>query len=133
MRDKMAPNELFTALANKSVLDAAGGSLGTGFSNADRDYLSSTVASGGNTKEGNKAIVQAAMAVEQRKRDVAKLARDYAKSHGDQIDAGFDEHLAQWAEQNPLFDKMPKLSTQQQQQQQRPSGTTKSGVGWSIE
>ena len=101
--DKMAPNELFSALANKTVLDAAGGSLGTGFSNADRDYLSSTVANANNTKEGNKAIVQTALAVEQRKRDVAKMARDYAKSHGDQIDAGFDEHLAQWAEKNPLF------------------------------
>jgi hypothetical protein len=130
--DKMAPNELFTALANKSVLDAAGGSLGTGFSNADRDYLSSTVASGGNTKEGNKAIVQAAMAVEQRKRDVAKLARDYAKSHGDQIDAGFDEHLAQWAEQNQLFDKMPKLPSRQQGAVQEGATATNKQTGQKI-
>jgi hypothetical protein len=100
--DNAAPNELFAKVANKLVLDLAGGSLGTGFSNADRDYLASTVPNLANTPEGNKQIIQVMKTVEQRKSDVAKLAREYSKQNG-RLDAGFDEQLAQWSEANPLF------------------------------
>src|SRR5690606_34158268 len=34
-----APMEEFRALSNKSALDGMGGSLGAGFSNADRDFV----------------------------------------------------------------------------------------------
>ena len=87
--DSAAPNELFTKLSQKSVLDASGGSLGTGFSNADRDYLNGTVANISNTPAGNRRIIGIARVVEQRKQDVAKLARDYVKTHGGRLDAGF--------------------------------------------
>lgn len=102
-----APNELFSKIAKKTVLDSAGGSLGTGFSNADRSFLEATVPALSTTKEGNKQIIQLGRKVQQRNQDVAKLAREYAKSNGGRIDAGFDDALAQYAEKNPLFGDSP--------------------------
>ncbi len=114
-----APNELFTKISNKLVLDLAGGSLGTGFSNADRDYLAASVPNLANTPEGNKQIIQIMKKVEGRRAEVAKFARDYAKFHNGRLDAGFDDALAQWTEQNKLFPEgektvaapMPKLGS----------------------
>lgn len=124
--DSAAPNELFQKLSQKTVLDSAGGSLGTGFSNADRDFLQGTVANISNTPEGNRQIIQVAKAVEQRKQQVAQIARDYAKAHGGRIDAGFDQALAQWAQQNPVFagSSAPKAAQ---------GNRTKTGIQWSVE
>ncbi len=101
--ENAAPNELFQKLSNKIVLDMNGGSLGNQVSNADRSFIENTVANPSNTPEGNRQIIQMAMKIEQRKQEVAKLARDYAKSHNGRIDAGFDEQLSGWTEKNPLF------------------------------
>lgn len=101
--ESAAPNELFQKLSNKIVLDMNGGSLGNQVSNADRSFIENTVANPSNTPQGNRQIIQMAMKIEQRKQEVAKLARDYAKSHGGRIDAGFDEQLSSWADKNPLF------------------------------
>lgn len=101
--DTAAPNELFQKLAQKSVLDAAGGSLGTGFSNADREYLNGTVANISNTPEGNKLIIQIGKQVQQRNMEIARQAREYAKAHNGRLDSGFEDQIAAYAEQNPLF------------------------------
>jgi len=100
-----APNELFAKLSNKLILDASGGSLGQGFSNADREFIQNTTANISNTPEGNRQIIDLAKKVEQRKVEIAKMQRAYAKSHGGRIDAGFDDQLAQWAAdpKNALF------------------------------
>lgn len=98
-----APNELFKKISQKSVLDAAGGSLGAGFSNADRSFLEGTVANIQNTPEGNRQIIGIARRVEQRKQEIAQFARDYAKKHGGRIDSGFDQALAEWTDKNPAF------------------------------
>lgn len=95
-------NELFQKVSQKSVVDNLG-SLGTGVSNADRQFIQGTVANIANTPAGNREIISYGKKIEQRKQEVAKLAREYAKSHGGRIDAGFDDALAQWAEKNPLF------------------------------
>lgn len=116
-------NELFQKVSQKSVVDSLG-SLGSGVSNADRQFIQGTVPNIANTPEGNREIISYGRKIEQRKQEVAKLARDYAKKNGGRIDAGFDEQLAQWSEKNPLF----------------PGGAispysgnkTKSGIGWSI-
>jgi hypothetical protein len=98
-------NELFSKLSNKMVLDSMGGSLGNQISNADRDFIQNTAANIGNTPEGNRQIIELAKKIEQRKIEVAKMQRAYAKSHGGRIDAGFDDELAQWANdpKNALF------------------------------
>jgi hypothetical protein len=97
------PNELFVKLSNKLVLDASGGSFGTGFSNADRDFIQASTANIANTPEGNRSILQLATKVEQRKQVIAQRARDYAKRNGGRIDGGFDDELSAWAGQNPMF------------------------------
>lgn len=117
--DSAAPNELFQKIGNKAVLDAAGGSLGTGFSNADRDFLSGTVPNIGNTPEGNRQIIQIARTVEQRKQQVAQFARDYAKQHSGRIDAGYDQALQEWSNAHPAFPQSRQAGGAQPQPQQQ--------------
>lgn len=97
------PMEEFRALSSKAALDGMGGSLGTGFSNADRDFIVNQYPNLANTQEGNKARIEGLRKIEQRKIDIAKLARDYASKNKGRLDAGFDDELAAWAEKNPLF------------------------------
>lgn len=97
-----ASMEAFRALANKSVLDSMGGSLGTGFSNADRDFVVSQSPGLGNTPDGNKALIDILEKVEKRKIEIAKLAQAYEQEKG-RLDAGFDRILTQFREKNPLF------------------------------
>jgi hypothetical protein len=97
-----ASAEAFQALANKSVVDDLGG-LGTAVSNTDRDYISGTVANIDKTPEGNKQIIGIKRKLAERKQEMAKVAREYAKSHGGRLDVGFYEVAADYAEKNPLF------------------------------
>lgn len=99
--------EAFSALSKQAALDSMGGSLGTGFSNADRDFVTGQVPGIENTPQGNKTIIGIQKQIQGRKIEVAKLAREYAKKNGGRIDEGFDDYLAQWAEQNPLFPQQP--------------------------
>jgi len=101
-----ASGENFNALAQKAALDAMGGSLGTGFSNADRDFIVGQVANMGNTKEGNLQLIRIHRKIAQRKVEMAKMARQYEAEHG-QLDGGFYEQFAQYAEANPLFGDEP--------------------------
>jgi hypothetical protein len=120
-------NEVFQNFSQKAVVDNLG-SLGAGVSNADRSFIQGTVPNIANTPEGNRQIIGMGRKIEQRKQEVAKLARDYARQHGGRIDAGFDEYLAQWSEKNPLF-----------QGGAIPGGggsggnRTKTGIQWSVE
>lgn len=107
-----APNELFEKLSKQAVLDKAGGSFGTGFSNGDRDYIDATTANPNNTPEGNRQILDAAIKIAQRKIEVAKMARDYAKANSGRLDGGFDDLVSDFAEKNPLF---PQTAKPQQQ------------------
>jgi hypothetical protein len=105
------PNELFQKMSQKSVLDAAGGSLGTGFSNADREYLNGTVANISNTPEGNKRIIEVGRQVQQRNLEIAKQAREYARAHNGRLDSGFEDQIAEYAEKNPLFANAAPVAT----------------------
>lgn len=100
-----ASMEVFRANSSKAVIDSMGGSLGTGFSNADRDFVLSQVPSLQNTPEGNKQLIEVTRAVAKRNQQIAQKARDYAKRNNGRLDAGFDDELASWAEKNPLFAK----------------------------
>lgn len=98
-----ASTETFNALAKQAALENMGGSLGSGFSNADRDFVTGQVPALGNTPEGNKALIEINKKMAERKEQVAKMARDYATRNGGRIDYAFYDQLAQWAEANPLF------------------------------
>jgi hypothetical protein len=117
-------NEVFQKVSQKAVVDNLG-SLGAGVSNADRQFIQGTVPNIANTPEGNRQIIGMGRKIEQRKQQVAKLARDYASKHGGRIDAGFDDFLADWSEKNPLFPEGAIPG--------RTGNRTKSGVTWSVE
>lgn len=93
--------ESFRALSNKAVLDAMGGSLGTGVSNADRSFVEAQVAQLGNTPEGNRQIISIQRALKERQIQIAEIADRYRAANGNMN--GFATYLAQWAEANPLF------------------------------
>jgi hypothetical protein len=97
------PNELFSKMANRALLDASGGRLGAGFSNADREFMGRTGANEDNTPAGNRAIIRMTMKAEARKKEIAQRARDYARRNKGRLDIGFDQELAEWAEANPAF------------------------------
>jgi hypothetical protein len=95
--------ETFKALSNDAIRQEIG-SLGTGVSNADVLFLSQANANLDFTPEGNRQLIDAKIRIAQRKAEVAKFARDYLKRTGQKyLDAQFDEELAQWAEENPIF------------------------------
>lgn len=126
-----ASMEAFRALANKSVIDSMGGSLGTGFSNADRDFVTSQVPSLGNTPQGNEKLFAVMEKIARRKIDVARMAQEYVQQPDPEtgkprgrLDAGFDRMISEWRERNPLFsdaeraeinqvaeDSLPKVGT----------------------
>lgn len=131
--DAAAPNELFQKLSNRTILDMSGGSLGNGFSNADRDFIQATTANIGNTPEGNRRILDMAEKVETRKAEIAKRAREYAKGHNGRIDAGFDDELAAWAEKNPAFkDEIAATPGAAKLPSGASGGTLKSGIPWKV-
>jgi hypothetical protein len=94
--------ETFNSLSKQAALQVMGGSLGTGFSNADRDFVMDQVPNMGNSIDGNKALVGVQRKIAGRKIEIAQFATQYAQQHG-QLDAGFDQALREWAEANPLF------------------------------
>lgn len=116
--DTAAPQELFSKLANQSIIDKLGGNLGAGVSNSDVTFMSQTTANLANTPEGNRQIVRFGKALAERQIEVAKLAREYAKGNNGLLDAGFDDRLAAYARANPLF---PEATDAQQAAAARPA------------
>lgn len=99
--------ETFNAMAKQAALDSMGGSLGSGFSNADRDFVLDQVPNLQNTPEGNAQLIGIQRKLNERRQQVAQLARQYASGNGGRIDAGFDDQLARWSQANPLFPPLP--------------------------
>ena len=54
---KLAASQEFDAIASRMVIDSLGGSLGTGFSNADRDFVTRTVPQIGHSMEARTALL----------------------------------------------------------------------------
>lgn len=98
--------EAFNAQAARAALDSMGGSLGAGFSNADRDFVMGQVPNISNTPEGNRQLISINRAIAQRKVQIAHMARDYAARHGGRFDAGFWDELQPWVDANPLFPRV---------------------------
>lgn len=94
--------EAFNALAKQAALDVMGGSLGTGFSNADRDFVLDQVPGLQNTPQGNALLIEVQRSMAERQQQIAKMARDYERENG-RIDIGFEDQLATFSEQNPVF------------------------------
>ena len=100
--DQVSSMETFQGQAKKLALDSMGGSLGSGFSNADRDFITGQVPYLENTPEGNKALMEIMSRLNRRKIELARMGRQYEVDKG-QIDAGFFQQMSQWSEENKLF------------------------------
>lgn len=99
--------ETFNAQTKGAALAAMGGSLGAGFSNADRSFVEGQVPSFENTPDGNRKLIDVNRKLAKRKQEIAAFARDYARKNEGRLDMGFDDALSAWAEANPLFPPPP--------------------------
>jgi hypothetical protein len=94
--------ETFQAQAKKQALQAMGGSLGSGFSNADRDFVLGQFSTLTTSPEGNRKLIAVTRAINRRKVAIADLANEYADAHGGTLDRHWRGYLKKWAEANPL-------------------------------
>ena len=79
-----------------------GGSLGAGFSNADRDFVLGIVPNLDNTTEGNRQLLQIQRGIQQRKIAIAAEVERYVEVERNGKDMnGFEAHLRAWVEQQP--------------------------------
>lgn len=95
--------EAFKALSAEMALNKMGGSLGAGFSNADRDFVISMVPNLGTTAAGNAMIIEMMRTIANRNIEIAVLADQYMADHGGRLDSGWNAYLRDWASQNPAF------------------------------
>lgn len=100
----IASGEAFRAFASQSVLDALGGSLGTGVSNADVTFINNTVANLSNTGAGIATILDIREKLYRRKLETAELARQWMADNNTQfLDQRWDQYIAKWNDENPIF------------------------------
>ncbi len=104
-----SPMEEFAGLSHKVAIASMGGSLGTGFSNADRSYVDDQMPNLDTSLQGNLARIEINQRIAARKVLIAEKADDYVIAHGN-LDAGFNKEMKQFAEANPLFADLPKPS-----------------------
>lgn len=104
--DKVAAGELIRAVQNRMALIMRNPEGGMGMPGAisDRDikFLKDSQIGIDRTPEGNRQMLAAFRAIEQRKVQVAELADQYVQQHG-RLDAGFNRALRDYADANPLF------------------------------
>jgi hypothetical protein len=101
--DGARANEGFRKLSSQFILDKAGGSLGGGFSNGDRQFIEQTGPNIENTPAGNKLILEMAERVATRQQEVHRQMVDYKRTHGGRIDDGFLSQIDAYGQQNPVF------------------------------
>ena len=104
--DKVASGELLSAVQNRMALQMRNPDSGMGMpgamSDADREFLKASQLGLDKSPDGNKAMLTAARALENRKLEVAKMADEYLEKNG-ALDAGFNRLVRDYAEKNPLF------------------------------
>lgn len=104
--EKVSGGELIRAVQNRMALIMRNPDGGMGMPGAisDRDikFLKDSQVGIDRTPEGNRQMLQAFRAIEQRKVQMAELADQYVQQHG-RLDAGFNRVVRDFAEANPLF------------------------------
>lgn len=104
--EKVSGGELIRAVQNRMALIMRNPEGGMGMPGAisDRDikFLKDSQVGIDRTPEGNRQMLQAFRAIEQRKVQMAELADQYVQQHG-RLDAGFNRVVRDFAESNPLF------------------------------
>lgn len=106
-----------SALSNQIVLTMMNGSLGTGISNADRDFITAQAPTLVQSAQGRKTIIQMAVKAADNQAQQANFARQWQARYG-RLDAAdsrgvyFDDQWTKWLENHPLLpmtDKRPPL------------------------
>jgi hypothetical protein len=128
----IAMAEQFQKDANRSVTEAAGGSLGAGVSNADISFLQMQQPGLGTTKAGNVKALDAAVKIEERKKQIAQFERDYRAEHNGVLDSRFHQALAEWANAHPMFEETKKTAAADKEKPKgektiKRTGTTRDG------
>lgn len=105
--DKLAGGELIRAVQNRMalIMRSPDGGMGMPGAVSDRDiqFLKDAQIGIDRSPEGNRKMITAYRAIEQRKIDVARLADAYIAKEG-RLDGGFSEVVRQFAENNSMFD-----------------------------
>lgn len=105
--NKVAGGELLRSVQNKMALmmRSPDGGMGMPGALSDRDikFLKDAQIGLDRTPEGNRRMLQAFRATEQRKLDIARLADEYIQQHGKLDRPGFNAVVRRFAEENPLF------------------------------
>ena len=104
--------EAFNALSSRLILDLMGGSLGAGFSDGDRKFVTAMGPQLGTTQEGNLKILLFNELIAQRQIDIKDFAVAYVneidpdtgKKRG-ALDSEFEKALDLWAKENRLEDE----------------------------
>lgn len=109
--DGVGEAEAGQALSRQMALElrnpAGGAGMPGAMSEGDRKFLESMTPGLSTTPEGRKTLIETYKKVNQRTTEVAKMARDYRKKHG-QIDEGFFDDLQTYSDKNQLFKAAPK-------------------------
>jgi len=99
-----AADALINGLALSLRSTASGEGLPGATSDRDINFLLAQLASSDKSPEANERILGMAIALEERKAKIAKLAREYTRKNGGRFDEHFEDFMEDWAEKNPLFD-----------------------------
>lgn len=121
--DKLGEKQALEALSSEVALTLRNPSGGAGMpgalSDKDREFLMGMTPGLGKTPQGNHLIIETATKLADRDRQVAKLARDYRKKHGE-LNEGFYDELAAYSDANPLFGGMTMLGSPEAPPSNRP-------------
>lgn len=115
MNEKIGAAEAYATIANpltlalrqsvSSMLNEKGGGTGMpgAMSDADRDFLQSSLPRLTNSPQGNKLALRMLKAIERRKVEISQMADAYAKDHGGQLDENWPMVLRQFMAKRPMF------------------------------
>lgn len=114
--DGLSQAQMFNALGSQLSLEMRDPSGGSGMpgsmSDKDREFLIAMGPNLGNTREGNRMLIDYMSRVAKRQVEVARLANNYATRNRGRIDDKFFDLLGQWSAKNPLFPEAENITRQ---------------------
>jgi hypothetical protein len=90
-------------MANELTMGKLGGKLGAGVSNTDVSFIQQMSPNLTNTPVGNRLLIEFTNRMMDRQIEVAKMAREFAKTNGGRLGPAFDDILSEYSAKNPLF------------------------------
>ena len=107
---KLGNKEAAMQLESMIALDFAEKMKGP-LSDSDRRFVQSISSMTDKSTKARALQVETMKRLAERDAQMAKMARDYKKKHG-KFDEGFDDEMALWSTQNPLFPDMNSIDAE---------------------